>query len=56
MRPKTILKWSLANHWHPWARISERMLETWFSGILQACSVATTVVLADALELAACWP
>jgi hypothetical protein len=44
------------NRLRPLVRWSERMLGVWSSETLQACLGAGVVTLADALELAACWP
>jgi hypothetical protein len=49
-------QWSSTNRLHPLVRWSEGMLGAWSSETLQACHGAGVVALADALELAACWP
>jgi hypothetical protein len=49
-------QWSSTNHLCPLVQWSERMLGAWSSKTLQACLEAGVVALADALELAACWP
>jgi hypothetical protein len=47
---------SSTNRWHPWAKLSEIMLEAWSTKTLQVCHVAVAVALVDVVVLAACFP